>query len=289
MKKTNKQKSVRNNNRPGIAKFHSGIKIEIFTQYLKGIVGSSGKKTLLDLTFGRGGDLFKYVKAKYTHILGFDIDPKAIDEANRRFRSASAKDSELKKIQLKTVVMDAQSEEVVDVTKEFMKTHRFRNFNTITCLFAIHYFFKSSTMFDKFLHNLTSFGKKNAYLIIMCPDGRKLLELFDAKKTSTPSYSIELKTPSPFSASPFGNMITYKLHTTYFNKVKMDGIMESEGSVEYLVDIDYLVERIVSTGWKLVEKKHFDEFTHIPQHRSLRKDHEKDISYTNVSLVFRKV
>ena len=61
------------------------MKRELINRY------SRGARRLLDLACGRGGDLLKWADADVQEVVGVDLSPKEIEEANRRYRELKKK------------------------------------------------------------------------------------------------------------------------------------------------------------------------------------------------------
>lgn len=62
----------------GLRKYHNWIKQQLIFEAKKLTEGTK----LLDISVGRGGDIFKWAKAKFKYVTGFDSDAKAIYEKN---------------------------------------------------------------------------------------------------------------------------------------------------------------------------------------------------------------
>jgi hypothetical protein len=264
--------------RVSIAKYHSSIKWDIVSN-----ISLPKKCAVLDLAIGRGGDLFKYTSRKEVDlILGVDIDNSAINEAKKRWTSPKNKAQDTTKLHL--LAEDAASSKVGRWVG--LKTRR--KFGLTVCNFAIHYFFKSRTKLESLIETMSILTKKGGVVWVTCPDGGKLLDLLNGKEQiSTPAYKLRKLKLS--STSAYGNSIEYKLNKTrYFTKAKpgKDIMSDSGVSSEYLVDVDELIAVMGRFKLKLVQKKHFSEWSHL---RAGLNKFEKEISYTNISLLFEKI
>jgi len=63
-----------------LKKFHNDVKRELIKAY------AGGASRLLDLACGRGGDMKKWADAQIAEVVGVDLSPKEIEEAQRRYR-----------------------------------------------------------------------------------------------------------------------------------------------------------------------------------------------------------
>ncbi len=262
--------------RPSIPKYHSLIKWDIVKS-----LSLKNKTAVLDLAIGRGGDLNKYSsKSEIDTIYGIDIDNNAIIEARSRW------DNNKSKLKPKLLLLneDAASHNV----RKWISSNTRRKFGLTVCNFAIHYFFKSKETLESLALTMSKFTKKGGILWISCPDGKQLLNLLgkDMEK-KTPAYSLR-KIPSSVKFKYYGDKIEYKLNnTTYFNSANPGkDIMRSGISFEYLINIDELIRVLEQYNFKLKENNHFSHWS-SKVHTKL-KSYEKEISYTNVSLIFVK-
>jgi len=269
--------------RVSIAKYHSSIKWDIIKN-----LKLKDNSAVLDLAVGRGGDLFKYTSRSVDLILGIDIDAGAVFEAQERWDKKPNP-----KVTLRLLAEDAASE---NVPSWIRKTTR-RKFNLTVCNFAIHYFFKDKTKLSALVDTMAKHTKKGGFVWITCPDGGSLFRLLKGKKQiSTPAYSLKLissSSPPTNATSCYGQAIEYKLNKTrYFTKAKPgEVIMSNQGvSYEYLVDILELKAVMKKNGFESVSSDHFStwekQFSKISKQM---KRYEKEISFANISLVFRKV
>lgn len=119
-------------------KFHNEIKSQLIS------FQSKGKKFLLDLAVGKGGDYYKWKKAGFDVVLGIDISKKSLDEFKKRIPKNNKMDIYIvhgdssKDILSGKCALDNESSIVLN---NFFKKYPNVRFDKIVCNFAIHYMF----------------------------------------------------------------------------------------------------------------------------------------------------
>lgn len=190
----------------GMKKFHGRwIRGEILYR-----VGLSGEgKTLIDTACGVAGDLHNWMRAGVEFVLGIDYAAKNImdskDSAYTRYMNVaierggleqippmvfaiadstkplvdgSAGNNEQEKDILRSVFGKVKPVGSVPAYVEEVGVSRLKmGADCITCMFAIHYFFESSSKLNGFLENLSQTLKVGGYFIGCCFDGQKVFDL----------------------------------------------------------------------------------------------------------------
>ena len=209
---TNGLTRTQRENSPMIAlrKFHNYIKDAL----IKGqglSLGRHGSRRLFDIGVGRGGDLQKWIYAKYEAVLGIDVVADNIlavkDSAYVRYQEQLSKRTSLKALFL---IMDAGkpwSDEYIArlprlqnrylakvafgsgiaaaaVEEKLLREQWYnvveRGFDVVSCQFAVHYFFKTRFTLEAFCANVSRVIKKGGYFIGTCMDGKAVHELLNA-------------------------------------------------------------------------------------------------------------
>ena len=204
---------------------------------------ASHAERLLDLACGRGGDLQKWHDCSVEFVKGVDVSPKEIQEARARYAH------------LKTGMVC--SFEVVDLLQ-----NTFRQapcYDVVTAMFCIHYFCESKHTLEKFMELVASCLRPGGYFVGCCLDG-SLVKTFPGSEYVTIEF-LE------------NNQILFALRDTVTSAT-----VESQGSVEYLVDVNDLCNVAAHVGLECVKLTPFDPPNEYPGH---------DISRLFVSFVFR--
>jgi SAM-dependent methyltransferase len=108
-----------------LKKFHNDIKRQLISRF------ASNAGSLLDFACGRGGDIWKWIDAGVQRVKGIDLSPGEIEEARTRFEEARAKRPEM---ELDYEFVDSPMLGVSEWRED-------RQYDVVTCMFAIHYFF----------------------------------------------------------------------------------------------------------------------------------------------------
>jgi SAM-dependent methyltransferase len=149
------------------------------------------------------------------YIRGIDISPAEIDEARRRH--------------VESFPHLACEFEVCDTfgTETYTST---RIYDSITCMFAIHFFFENESMLDTFMSNVSSNLKKGGCFIGTVPCAQRI---HDARSKSNKFVDIVHLYETP---QPFGSAYTCNIKDTVTAKTNV-----SNGAIEYLVFEDTLI------------------------------------------------
>lgn len=180
--------------------------------------------SLLDLACGRGGDLWKWIDANVLYVKGLDLSPHEIEEAQKRYAEAIQKRPD------------------IQLTAEFMATENLgkrevkldRQFDVVTCMFAIHYFFASKVALDNFFRNVSINLKEGGYFFGTVPDGRMVQETIHKwgkwPRYDKPMLKLQACWEGDANKQPFGCGYTCAIGDTV-----TEGHGDSSGSYEYLV------------------------------------------------------
>lgn len=184
--------------------YHNSIKRHLIQTF------ASNAASLLDVACGRGGDIQKWDAAGITHVHGIDISPGEIEEAKRRYRARA----------WKKLTCDFHVSSTL-ATKEWF----FKQYDVVSCMFALHYFCGSERALDHIMRNVSASLKPGGYFIGTVPDGARIVDA-----VSGPMLRVQpLWTGDP---RPFGCAYVCDIADT----------VTSGGSIEYLVDETALIE-----------------------------------------------
>ena len=188
-----------------LRRFHNYIK----SRLISGICSSiRGRIKVLDLSIGRGGDIFKYLETdNVTFMFGIDISSN-IKEACKRFyrtnnntckpvivRGDTSKNimnleysdidesSKSEKEHCETMTNIIYGKETA-IPKKYSEVRQkyfgiaSDGFDIVSSQFSMHYYFESRKSFDGFIRNLRENVKKGGYFIGTCYDGKKIFDYF---------------------------------------------------------------------------------------------------------------
>ena len=252
-----------------LRKFHNWIKLQLILDAKK---YTSGEK-LLDVAVGRGGDIFKWSKAKFKYVTGFDSDSKSIYE-KKSFEGAIKRYSSVKS----EMNMPKCFFWNISATNPFvLNILNGKDQNTIydvvSCQFSFHYFVND---IDIVLNMISKKLKSGGLFIGTATDGDLIEEnlrcgninksAIDINKISENCYDFNLKSERTS-------------RETYF---------EYRGaSKEYLLHKKYLIEKCKEFNMHLIKILNFHEWNDIYKGNPLSKE-EMFCSFLNFSFVFKK-
>jgi SAM-dependent methyltransferase len=231
-------------------RYHNFIKRRLLEKH-------SGK-TLLDLACGKGGDIGKWADFNIKHVTCYDINEDSITEALKRY-SKLKNNKTTKNFEFNFGVADL-SKTIVEVPNSV---------DTISCFFAIHYFYKDYESLKFFIKNTKSLKKGGRFLITTL-DKDSLEELnfnFD-------SDNLKIK------RGDSDNSITVYIK---------DSVLNAK-TEEYLVDYTFTVKFMENHGFKLIESFKFDHFySEWKKYKNSLVQIERRYSFLNRFYVFEKI
>lgn len=271
--------------------FHNqGIKRALYMKTEK-------KGTLLELACGQGGDMNRWVDAKFSFVLGVDLvknniyNPRygAYSRMLKRRKQYVEKVEDADKINyidmvfvvgdctanLKdgtaaVLVNDTESEKILKLVLNKQKSVQnhlryiaakgANGFDAVSCMFAVHYFFQTEEKLNGFLVNVSSNLKKGGIFFCTFMDGKKVE---DAIIEAGGDMVEGRKLLEDYSKGiPVWCLIRRynKTATSKYNK-KVDVFIENTQKLipEYLVDYDLLVEKAKTYNLELLETEMFSE------------------------------
>jgi len=241
-------------------RYHNWIKSKLLDKY------SRNTHSLLDLACGKGGDIHKWVNNNIKTVEGFDINKDSIVEAQRR--STNVKLNPVSKNFDMTFTQ-------LDLSKDTIQLNSSTHFDTLTCFFALHYFFKDQG-------SLTNFVKNTASLKI---GGHFIITTFDDINLKNINYTLDTTKVkiTPVNIQPgntFGNSINVWIKNTVLDKPE----------VEYIINTEFLITFLKEHGFMLVDTVYFSD---MYQEWTINKNSmnflQKKLSFLNKGMVFKKI
>ena len=250
---------------------------------LKSVLRDSKKeKVLIDMACGKGGDLHKWEKLMPKFVLGIDyamID--ILDKNNGAYNRMLKAILDLGRAKVPDIIFVAGDVTMPIITGEAGRTEEEKKMlrtlfgqntgggvppyvekmmgvlqnkaDVISCMFALHYFFKDKTTFDGFLRNIADCLKVGGYFVGCCFDGDSVFKLLHEVKTGDSYIGKEGEetiwtirkdyegTELPTTDDGFGKAITVEFASI--------GLPHEE----YLMPWDLLVAKMDTIGCELVK------------------------------------
>lgn len=241
-----------------LRRFHNWIKTILLELYVK------RDTDLLDLASGKGGDLHKWKKIGVKRVVGIDIDRNSIKTAIIRRENVYGPKSNIMFYKRNLSIDSYRSQKL---------------FETVTCFFAIHYFFKNTKSLDNILKNVSNNLKTGGYFIGTAFDSNPIMKDLSKGNTKGPYWEI---TPGKMNKTQFlGNEINVELKSTVLN----------EKTTEYLINIPFFIREALKYDLKIVKIIKFKQL-HVVYNKVNKEklnNSQKHFSYYNFAFVFKKV
>ena len=181
--------------------FHNWIKTILITEYCSNV---KGKKSVLDLGCGRGGDIEKMYHARVGDYIGIDPDYEGlfgtIDSAMSRYKKgASLYPDFIKAVLIQAdasvpLISSSQEKKLTNMTNENKKLidsifKKDRQFDVITSMFAIHYIFDSLNSVNNLVTTINNYLKKGGYFVCTLFDPNQIMNILNTKDIFTSYYT----------------------------------------------------------------------------------------------------
>lgn len=265
IKDADKNSSIKN-----MRKFHNHIKSKLYKKY--------AKKNLLEIAAGKFGDLRKWIKSDIKNVYAIDIDKTAIDEG--LIRVQQLRDQGVTKIpEIKTGVFNVKTDKwKLDAKKN--------SFDTVSIMFAIHFFLESPDTFERFVNNIDKYIKPKGYVMITTSDGKKVYDLLHSEKIQK-GETLDLKKNNK---TVFSIKKDCECQTFADTGQQVAVFVESIGSYhkEYLVNFKYLIDVFLKHKYTLIQDKSFEEYYKKWDSDKKLSSAEKTFSFLNKAIVFQK-
>ena len=152
-----------------LRKFHNFVKLKLYQKYAK------KSSILLDIGTGRGGDMLKWHKNNIQSVIALDINNVYISEAMSRYNY----NQQLKQRDYKFFHCNSKH-----IFLNFLQIkHLPILFDSISCMFALHYFFNNTENIKQLLSQISSSLKPGGYFFGTCLDGNKIHSILEKSST----------------------------------------------------------------------------------------------------------
>ena len=279
--------------------FNNFVKSYLIERYLSNMT----KPYVMDITCGKMGDFFKYVKNNVNLLIGLDINSDNIhnkyDGACTRILNNIHVSPKILKLANKTMIINADSsknistgEAGIDELNKYylnvlygnvkaskgkllkMANSCLEGFNLITCMYSIHYFLDNENKLNTFLQNVSENLRDQGYFIGTFLDGYNLLKQFKGNNEFYGSVDDTII----YSVYKYKDMDYSNINID--NKVKMYFETFNNYIDENLVSIDFLEDRCKEYNLKLIESNLFlDEPGNLLV--SYQNKNESDVEFIN--------
>lgn len=202
-----------------LKRFHNDIKWRMIQAFSSGVSGH------LDLACGRGGDIRKWCDAGISHVRGVDISRHEVAEATRRLRGFE--EQRRQRFNYVFEKRDDVGEKPIDWTRQY---------DSVSCMFAAHYFFVNEPTVKAFLRNASAALVEGGYFYGTIACGKSIIAKLD-KKDVYKSELLHLKRQWPGEFGHFqyfGSGYTFAIVQTVTSD-EQSAEQVGDGCEEYLV------------------------------------------------------
>jgi predicted NAD-dependent protein-ADP-ribosyltransferase YbiA (DUF1768 family) len=271
----------------GLQDFHNKyIKNRIL---LKSVL-KGGKKNLLDMACGKGGDLYKWIFNRANIVIGMDQAGENITNSdNGAYKRYVEALTELgpQKVPLMAFIIGDSSKSIVtgeagagqeeqDMLRSifgraepkgplppYIQTKLSGSFregaDVAACMFAIHYFFESSTMLDGFLQNLSDTVKMGGYFTGCCFDGDRVFQMLQSVEKGHARKGWEGDVPLWSITKSYDQEHLTEDDASIGLAIDVEFISIGSTHREYLVPFALLQSKLADIGFRLLTKAELAE------------------------------
>ena len=272
--------------------------------------------SLMELACGQGSDLSRWISANFKFVLGLDLAKdniyKGSEGAYARLLKEYSRFNKIKKTEkayFPNIVfaaadcgMDIKSGDagVDDDSKELLKIimnnnnknlkpqYKYiagvgaNNFDAVSCLFALHYFFKDEETLNGFLSNVSNNLKKGGIFNCTFMDGENVLKYLNESDGKVVQGKKEMDGQSVLIWAIIKRYDDN--HTSYYNR-KVDVFIENTKRLitEYLVDFNFLKQKALEFNLEIQDSELYkDTFAKFLD--KVPKEEEKQTSFDKIIL-----
>ena len=159
-------------------KQYNDVKKNLIAEYSK-------NRVVLDIGFGQGGDIHKYIKSDARKVFAVEPNKEFIKEFNNRLNESSGKWVKQNLLLLNTEGQN--SPEIID----FVKKHNKKMVDTVNMFFSLSFFFKNEESLQALAKTIGNTLRVDGYFIGGFMDGKKIEHVLTYEKNLiTPCYEI---------------------------------------------------------------------------------------------------
>ncbi len=265
MKKSNIDKTYRY--------FHNFIKSQYIYNYCS--MTQDKKLDIIDIGFGRGGELGKYYHCRVKSITGLDVNADGLFSAgsdsaigrlnNFRRTKPNFPPTDLVHASFSIPIDDIDQQQkaltnMTDNNKKLLNKVANKKYDVLTSMFMIHYLFKDDISVKNMIYNINKLLKPDGYLLACLFDGDLVNNKFKEKKLVEEYYTTEsgekelLFTLKPLYDLELKNLNKNGLAISFYNSGFMDAGSEF---IEYLITPEHFINTMSKAGLELVETETF--------------------------------
>ncbi len=244
-----------------------------------------GDKYVLDLAVGEAADINRWIANNVGFVYGIDIDAKGILDSHRgaytKYLNRISENNalpETQQIKIAPMVFGigdvskpletgaaGRNEDEADILRSVFgkilpskpvppfienqaKGKLVDGADVISCMFALHYFFKDQTTFDGLLKNVANNLRLNGYFVACFFDGEKVFELLKSKKEGDSVAGVDRKNALWRITKQYTASTLPADDTSFGLAIKNHFISIGASHTEYLVSYELLKAKMATIG-----------------------------------------
>ncbi|PRD26581.1 UNVERIFIED_CONTAM: rnmt [Trichonephila clavipes] len=226
--------------------FNNWIKSMLIKEFCEKLKDVEGKKHVLDIGSGKGGDLLKWKKGGIDYLVCADIAALSVEQCQQRYVEMKERHRRQRErgrcFEAEFITADCTKERLKDVYKDSDI-----QFNIVSCQFAFHYCFESITQARIMLRNISECLKPGGFFIGTVPDAYDIMRRLEASDCSFGNDVFSVTFPSKEQPSLFG--AKYDFH--------LEGVVDCP---EFLVYFPALLKLAEEVDLELLYCKRFEDY-----------------------------
>lgn len=251
-------------------KFHNYIKSQLIDEAVNATKFNTSKNSisLLDISVGKGGDIYKWNNSNIQVVYGIDPDKESIEEAKKRYNMAVEKG----------IIDPSKKYTFEQMTISEPNTVINNKYDIVSCQFTLHYFFlnDNDVTLKRVIKNVSNALNIGGFFIgttLVDNEIKKLIE-----------------------NNEFKDKIQIEEINKYSYKMKLLDIVDiyHKDLPEYYVNMEKLIKICDKYNLKFVQSDLFmnlyQSYKNNPENKkNLLKNYEKAVSYLNTTFTFQKI
>eukprot|EP00703_Trepomonas_sp_PC1_P000828 JAP95778.1 mRNA cap guanine-N7 methyltransferase [Trepomonas sp. PC1] len=198
--------------------------IQCAFQYVQSQNPKQREMAVLDLCCGKGGDLGKYAKQNTYYYSGVDITAASIAEAIRRYNDILSENTKRRNQMFQADFV------LADVSSVPLYKHFDRRFDIISCMFALHYQFRTQMTADNFFSNVKQLLAKNGAFIAVFTSKEAILTRVDGQHHEFGNNIYKIRFPAETNLQ----MLRHNIYGQGYHFNMEEAVNET---MEYLIDM----------------------------------------------------
>jgi len=255
---------LRNKHTFTVTKYHDDVAKYYVEKYLK-------SDKLLDVGAGKLRDIHNYDRIGFKKLVAIEPSSESIKMGLEKYKKHD--------IKLDLEMINGFGDEDWLTNPKYKQVIDNAPFSSIVFKFTIHYMIRN---IDIVLKNIQGVDNENTTLVIFCLDKDRITERFKNKR-----YEIYMDNEPLYGIYELEKSESLTKAMIYFKGVY--GV--EKGSIEYLVDVDNLIELFGTIGYNCILNEFFSDMTepHLVKELNHMSKEQKKISEIHKVLIFKKI